>query len=123
MRLADQSLREIEFDKLVVAAGGDSGNVGHMLGLGQAQGDPRWEETKLCLKLKYLSVAIPVEKRKRYVYVPHCPGGPGMDCPLVIDPTGVYFRYVCESVISENFKLKLMLQLNITNCNGKYFLN
>ena len=27
--------------------------------------------------------------RKRYVYVPHCPTGPGMDCPLVIDPTGV----------------------------------
>ena len=38
------------------------------------------------------SVPVPVEKRKRYVYVPHCPGGPGMDCPLVIDPTGVYFR-------------------------------
>ena len=38
------------------------------------------------------SVALPVEKRKRYVYVPHCPEGPGMDCPLVIDPTGVYFR-------------------------------
>ena len=27
--------------------------------------------------------------RKRYVYVPHCPAGPGLDCPLVIDPTGV----------------------------------
>ena len=40
------------------------------------------------------SVALPVEKRKRYVYVPHCPEGPGMDCPLVIDPTGVYFRSV-----------------------------
>ena len=38
------------------------------------------------------SIAVPVEKRKRYVYVPHCPGGPGLDCPLVIDPTGVYFR-------------------------------
>lgn len=78
VRLADQSLREIEFDKLVVAAGGDSGQVGNMLGLGQGEGA--------------LGVAIPVEKRKRYVYVPHCPGGPGMDCPLVIDPTGVYFR-------------------------------
>ena len=41
MRLADQSLREIEFDKLVIAAGGDSGHVGHMLGLGQGQGDLR----------------------------------------------------------------------------------
>ncbi len=39
-----------------------------------------------------LSVPLPVEKRKRFVYVPHCPGGPGLDCPLVVDPTGVYFR-------------------------------
>ena len=39
-----------------------------------------------------MGVPVPVEKRKRFVFVPHCPGGPGMDCPLVIDPTGVYFR-------------------------------
>jgi FAD-dependent oxidoreductase domain-containing protein 1 len=42
-----------------------------------------------------LSVPLPVEKRKRFVYVPHCPGGPGLDCPLVVDPTGVYFRQCC----------------------------
>ena len=35
-------------------------------------------------------VAIPVERRKRYVYVPHCPQGPGMDCPLLVDPSGMY---------------------------------
>ena len=68
VRLALKDDREmvVDCDRLVVAAGGDSGEVGRMLG-----------------------VEIPVEKRKRYVYVPHCPAGPGMDCPLVIDPTGV----------------------------------
>ena len=58
------------------------------------------------------SVALPVEKRKRYVYVPHCPEGPGMDCPLVIDPTGVYFRLVAgdsvqllSSTVSDHNKI------------------
>ena len=35
---------------------------------------------------------MPVEPRKRYVYHIHCPQGPGMDCPLVVDPNGTYFR-------------------------------
>lgn len=28
----------------------------------------------------------------RYVYVVHCPDGPGLDAPLLIDYSGVYFR-------------------------------
>lgn len=28
----------------------------------------------------------------RYVYVVHCPDGPGLDTPLLIDYSGVYFR-------------------------------
>jgi FAD-dependent oxidoreductase domain-containing protein 1 len=52
--------------------------VGQLAGIGTGAGE--------------LSVPLPVEKRKRFVYVPHCPGGPGLDCPLVVDPTGVYFR-------------------------------
>ena len=31
--------------------------------------------------------------RKRYVYCFHAPEGPGLDCPLTIDPSGTYFRY------------------------------
>ena len=31
---------------------------------------------------------VPVDPRKRYVYNIHCPTGPGIDCPLVVDPTG-----------------------------------
>ena len=38
------------------------------------------------------SVKLPVGKRKRYVYVVHCPDGPGLNCPMVIDPSGLYFR-------------------------------
>lgn len=37
-------------------------------------------------------VPLPVEPRKRYVYVVHCPDGPGLDTPFLIDYSGVYFR-------------------------------
>lgn len=30
--------------------------------------------------------------RKRYVYSFHCPDGPGMRAPFMIDPSGTYFR-------------------------------
>ncbi len=39
-----------------------------------------------------MSVPVPVEPRKRYVYCVHAPKGPGLNCPIVIDPSGVYFR-------------------------------
>ncbi|XP_031455574.1 FAD-dependent oxidoreductase domain-containing protein 1 [Phasianus colchicus] len=35
---------------------------------------------------------LPIEPRKRYVYVWHCPGGPGLETPFVIDTSGAYFR-------------------------------
>ncbi|XP_068772831.1 FAD-dependent oxidoreductase domain-containing protein 1 isoform X2 [Struthio camelus] len=37
-------------------------------------------------------VPLPVEPRKRFVYVWHCPNGPGLDCPLLVDCSGAYFR-------------------------------
>ncbi|KAG7260653.1 hypothetical protein CRUP_000692, partial [Coryphaenoides rupestris] len=36
--------------------------------------------------------SIPVEPRKRYIYVVHCPDGPGLDCPFLVDYSGIYFR-------------------------------
>ncbi|XP_068600616.1 FAD-dependent oxidoreductase domain-containing protein 1 [Brachionichthys hirsutus] len=39
-----------------------------------------------------LSSVVPVEPRKRYVFVFHCPDGPGLGTPLLIDPSGFYFR-------------------------------
>ncbi|XP_056141022.1 FAD-dependent oxidoreductase domain-containing protein 1 [Lampris incognitus] len=35
---------------------------------------------------------FPVEPRKRYIYVVHCPNGPGLDCPFLVDYSGIYFR-------------------------------
>ncbi|XP_029282621.1 LOW QUALITY PROTEIN: FAD-dependent oxidoreductase domain-containing protein 1 [Cottoperca gobio] len=37
-------------------------------------------------------VPLPVEPRKRYVYVFNCPDGPGLDTPFLVDYSGVYFR-------------------------------
>ena len=40
--------------------------------------------------------------RKRYVYGIHCPDGPGLNMPFLVDPSGVYIRreglaghYIC----------------------------
>lgn len=76
--LPDGEKREIAFSILVVAAGAWSGEVGRLLGIGDGSG--------------IMKVPIPVEPRKRYVYCIHAPDGPGLDCPLVIDPNGTYFR-------------------------------
>ncbi|XP_062894772.1 FAD-dependent oxidoreductase domain-containing protein 1 isoform X1 [Mobula hypostoma] len=65
---------------LINAAGAWSGKVAGMVGIGSGP-EGTLEGTKL-----------PVEPRKRYVYVFHCPDGPGVDCPLSIDYSGVYFR-------------------------------
>ncbi|XP_059576051.1 FAD-dependent oxidoreductase domain-containing protein 1 isoform X2 [Alligator mississippiensis] len=35
---------------------------------------------------------LPVEPKKRYVYVWHSPDGPGLNCPILIDTSGAYFR-------------------------------
>eukprot|EP00501_MAST-03F_sp_TOSAG23-6_P002553 GSMAST32.ASY1.ANO1.2693.1 assembled CDS len=35
---------------------------------------------------------FPVQPRKRMVFVLHCPKGPSLDCPLIVDPTGFYIR-------------------------------
>ena len=43
----NNSERELEFDKLLVAAGGDSGHVGEMLGLGLGQGELRWDQSMI----------------------------------------------------------------------------
>ena len=41
VRLQDGSDVDIEFDTVVVAAGGDGGHVGDLLGIGQGQGELR----------------------------------------------------------------------------------
>ncbi|XP_033955101.1 LOW QUALITY PROTEIN: FAD-dependent oxidoreductase domain-containing protein 1 [Pseudochaenichthys georgianus] len=39
-----------------------------------------------------LGIVLPVEPRKRYIYVLNCPDGPGLDTPFLIDYSGVWFR-------------------------------
>ncbi|XP_020038309.2 FAD-dependent oxidoreductase domain-containing protein 1 isoform X2 [Castor canadensis] len=66
---------------IVINAGGAwSGQIAELAGIGK--GPPgTLEGTKL-----------PVEPRKRYVYLWHCPQGPGLEAPLVTNTNGVYFR-------------------------------
>ncbi|GIY43781.1 FAD-dependent oxidoreductase domain-containing protein 1 [Caerostris extrusa] len=78
----------VEFGHLVIAAGPFSAEIARLLHIGEGSG--------------LLKVPIPVEPRKRYVYVISCEDGPGIDMPLVIDPSGAYARreglggkYIC----------------------------
>ncbi|CAJ1063391.1 FAD-dependent oxidoreductase domain-containing protein 1 [Xyrichtys novacula] len=65
---------------VVNAAGAFSGKLAEMMGIGYGP-----ENT-------IAGVPFPVEPRKRFVYVVHCPNGPGLDTPFLIDYSGVYFR-------------------------------
>ncbi|XP_076298961.1 FAD-dependent oxidoreductase domain-containing protein 1 [Lasioglossum baleicum] len=80
--------RTLTFAISVLAAGAASGEVAKLAKVGAADG--------------MLSMQLPVEPRKRYVYCFHCPEGPGINTPLTIDYTGTYFRreglagtYIC----------------------------
>lgn len=88
-RLPSGEERQIKFAHLVIAAGADSGDITKKLGIG-------------CSKHGIKSVPLPVERRKRYVFVFHCPDGPELDFPFLCDPSGVYCRreglggnYIC----------------------------
>ncbi|KAJ8266639.1 hypothetical protein GJAV_G00132900 [Gymnothorax javanicus] len=70
----------VECAIVVNAAGANSGKVAKMVGIGSGPEDTLG------------AIPIPVEPRKRFIYVVHCPDGPGLDTPLLIDFSGVYFR-------------------------------
>ncbi|XP_057408612.1 FAD-dependent oxidoreductase domain-containing protein 1 isoform X3 [Balaenoptera acutorostrata] len=75
-----QEYQPVECAIVVNAAGAWSGRIAELAGIGK--GPPgTLQGTKL-----------PVEPRKRYVYLWHCPQGPGLEAPLVADPSGAYFR-------------------------------
>ncbi|XP_034789914.1 FAD-dependent oxidoreductase domain-containing protein 1 isoform X5 [Pan paniscus] len=78
----DRSLeyQPVECAIVINAAGAWSAQIAALAGIGE--GPPgTLQGTKL-----------PVEPRKRYVYVWHCPQGPGLETPLVADTSGAYFR-------------------------------
>ena len=71
----------MKFWKGVIACGAWSGEVAKKMGIGTPEGPPACHQP------------LPVEPRKRYVYVYKCPNGPGLNMPgLTIEPSGLYFR-------------------------------
>uniref|UniRef100_A0A671PBV5 FAD-dependent oxidoreductase domain-containing protein 1 n=1 Tax=Sinocyclocheilus anshuiensis TaxID=1608454 RepID=A0A671PBV5_9TELE len=70
----------VEYAIVVNAAAANSGKIAAMLGIG------------LGPKESLSDFPLPVEPRKRFVYVVHCPDGPGLDTPFLIDYSGVYCR-------------------------------
>ncbi|XP_067113856.1 FAD-dependent oxidoreductase domain-containing protein 1 [Osmerus mordax] len=70
----------VECAIVVNAAGAHSGRVAEMMGIGAGAKDT------------WAGIRLPVEPRKRFIYVVHCPDGPGLDTPFLIDYSGVYFR-------------------------------
>ena len=78
VHLPDGDVFPITASQFVIAAGPQSGHVANMFGIGQRRG--------------LMQIPLPVEPRKRYVYNFHAPTGPGLSTPLVVDPTGLYFR-------------------------------
>jgi len=88
IRYKDGREFDCKFAKVVNCAGPWAADIAEMAFIGKGTGQ--------------LETPLPVEPRKRFVYVTHCPEGPMLDCPFVIDPSGVYVRreglgghYIC----------------------------
>ncbi|BFZ20110.1 hypothetical protein BsWGS_23149 [Bradybaena similaris] len=88
IRTAGGRESEVRFSLVVNCAGPWAAEVAEMAKIGTGEG--------------VLSTPLPVEPRKRFVFVTHCPGGPMLESPFVIDFSGVYFRreglgghYIC----------------------------
>ncbi|XP_067001498.2 FAD-dependent oxidoreductase domain-containing protein 1 isoform X2 [Anabrus simplex] len=78
VRTQTGEIHSIKFGIAVIAAGAFSTDVAKMARIGSGPG--------------FLSIPLPVEPRKRYVYCFHCPDGPGLNMPFVIDSTGIWCR-------------------------------
>jgi len=105
----------ISFDQVVICAGAENYKFGPLLGLG----DPTHPE--VCMHLP-----VPLKKRKRYYYAFECNLGPGIDFPLLIDPSGVYCRpdnfagrYIAGKMPSEDEEI----DNNNSDVDYKYFDN
>lgn len=80
VKMPNGEKRTIKFAICVLAAGAYSGDIARLARIGTGRG--------------MLSVPLPVEPRKRYVYVINSQGSncPGLATPLTVDPDGTYFR-------------------------------
>lgn len=85
VKMPDGEIKAIKFAICIIAAGPQSGFVSKLAKIGTGKG--------------MLSIPLPVEPRKRFVYVFSCQENasmkypsPGLNTPLTIDPSNVYFR-------------------------------
>lgn len=80
LKMKNGEIRDVKFSIVIIATGAQSGKVAKLARIGTGKG--------------MLSIPLPVEPRKRFVYVFQCQNdsGPGINTPLTIDPTGTYFR-------------------------------
>ncbi|KAL7739256.1 hypothetical protein ACLKA6_008727 [Drosophila palustris] len=90
VQMPDGSRRTIKFALCVIAAGTESGNVARLAKIGLGAG--------------MLRVPLPIDARKRHMYVLHTeePSAPGMSMPMIVDTSGTFLRrdglgghYVC----------------------------
>jgi len=73
-----QQVYPIHFSTCMLAGGGATQDLGKMAGIGDGVG--------------VLGVEIPVERKRGYVFNVSCQTGPGLNCPLTTDPTGLFLR-------------------------------
>nr|CAI5844238.1 unnamed protein product [Callosobruchus analis] len=79
VEMPDGEHRTIDFACCVIAAGCKSREIAEKARIGTGRG--------------MLSIPLPVEKRKRYVYSFNCAkGAPTLDAPMVVDNSHMYFR-------------------------------
>ncbi|KAL1458553.1 hypothetical protein WDU94_008691 [Cyamophila willieti] len=84
-------MKTITFAFCVIAAGAHTAQVANLLSIGDKEASQG-----------LLFIPVPVEARKRFVYCFEAPKGPGINMPMVVDPSGTYFRreglgnyYIC----------------------------
>ncbi|XP_060830755.1 FAD-dependent oxidoreductase domain-containing protein 1-like [Bombus pascuorum] len=89
VKTKEGEIHNIKFAIAIVAAGAHSGQIVDKLGSVQTENG-------------LYQTNLPVEPRKRFVYCVHCPDGPSLNTPLLIDNTGTFLRreglagtYIC----------------------------
>ena len=73
-----QEVYPLHFSNCVMAGSGATGDLGRMAAVGEGRGP--------------LGVEIPIERKRGYVFNVNSGTGPGINCPLTTDPTGVFLR-------------------------------
>ncbi|XP_070582043.1 FAD-dependent oxidoreductase domain-containing protein 1-like [Ptychodera flava] len=63
---------------VVNAAGPEAADLARLLYIGSGEGE--------------MAVPLPVEPRKRFAFVINSLNGPGLECPVLVDPSGMCFR-------------------------------